>query len=119
MKLLIHIKVNFIANFNLQNVHWRTEFEIQFNFKAIQLLWNALKCINCFVCKTILELSFIWLIEFNHLIVIVISGWNCEQLDFCSDRLGFEAIKWLHSQLDDDANGNIDISESDEVFKFF
>lgn len=31
------------------------------------------------------------------------------------DRLGLEAIKSLHSQLDDDANGNIDLSESDDV----
>jgi len=26
------------------------------------------------------------------------------------DRLGLEAIKSLHSQLDDDANGNVDLS---------
>ena len=32
-----------------------------------------------------------------------------------NDRLGLEAIKSLHSQLDDDANGNIDLSESDDV----
>jgi hypothetical protein len=44
-----------------------------------------------------------------------ITEWSCEQLDFCSDKLGFEAIRWLHSQLDDDANGNVDIAESDEV----
>lgn len=31
------------------------------------------------------------------------------------DRLGLEAIRSLHSQLDDDANGNIDLSESDDV----
>lgn len=31
------------------------------------------------------------------------------------DRLGLEAIKSLHSQLDDDANGNVDLSESDDV----
>lgn len=34
------------------------------------------------------------------------------------DRLGLEAIKSLHSQLDDDANGNVDLSESDDVNKF-
>lgn len=32
-----------------------------------------------------------------------------------NDRLGLEAIKSLHSQLDDDANGNVDLSESDDV----
>lgn len=31
------------------------------------------------------------------------------------DRLGLEAIRTLHSQLDDDANGNVDLSESDDV----
>lgn len=41
---------------------------------------------------------------------------NCEQLNFCDDRLGFEAILYLHRQLDEDANGDIDITESDEVY---
>lgn len=31
------------------------------------------------------------------------------------DRLGLEAIKSLHSQLDDDADGDVDLSESDDV----
>lgn len=31
------------------------------------------------------------------------------------DRLGLEAIRNLHRQLDDDANGVIELSESDEV----
>lgn len=31
------------------------------------------------------------------------------------ERLNLEAIRTLHSKLDDDANGNIDLSESDEV----
>lgn len=31
------------------------------------------------------------------------------------DRLGMEAIKSLHQQLDDDENGNIDLTESDDV----
>lgn len=31
------------------------------------------------------------------------------------DRLGMEAIKSLHEQLDDDDNGNIDLTESDDV----
>lgn len=31
------------------------------------------------------------------------------------DRLGMEAIRSLHQQLDDDDNGNIDLSESDDV----
>ncbi|KAG5316957.1 STIM protein, partial [Acromyrmex heyeri] len=33
------------------------------------------------------------------------------------DRLGLEAIKSLHSQLDDDANGNVDLSESDDFLR--
>lgn len=35
-----------------------------------------------------------------------------------SDKLGLEAIKSLHQKLDDDANGNIDLSESDDVSIF-
>lgn len=34
-----------------------------------------------------------------------------------AERLNLEAIRTLHSKLDDDANGNIDLSESDEVRK--
>ncbi|CAK9815646.1 Stromal interaction molecule homolog [Anthophora quadrimaculata] len=33
------------------------------------------------------------------------------------DQLGLEAIKSLHSQLDDDANGNVDLSESDDFLR--
>nr|CAD7419730.1 unnamed protein product [Timema poppensis] len=32
-----------------------------------------------------------------------------------NDRIGLEAIRALHRQLDDDANGNVDLSESDEI----
>lgn len=32
-----------------------------------------------------------------------------------NDRLELEAIKSLHKQLDDDKDGNIDLSESDDV----
>lgn len=35
------------------------------------------------------------------------------------DRLGMEAIKSLHQQLDDDENGNIDLTESDDVSTWF
>ena len=35
------------------------------------------------------------------------------------DRIGLEAIRSLHRQLDDDANGNVDLSESDEVQYYF
>ncbi|XP_019874200.2 stromal interaction molecule homolog isoform X2 [Aethina tumida] len=34
-----------------------------------------------------------------------------------SDKLGLEAIKSLHQKLDDDANGNIDLSESDDFLR--
>ncbi|XP_073833987.1 stromal interaction molecule isoform X4 [Musca autumnalis] len=33
------------------------------------------------------------------------------------DRLGMEAIRTLHQQLDDDDNGNIDLSESDDFLR--
>ncbi|XP_031628068.1 stromal interaction molecule homolog isoform X5 [Contarinia nasturtii] len=33
------------------------------------------------------------------------------------DRLGMEAIRSLHQQLDDDENGNIDLSESDDFLR--
>lgn len=43
-------------------------------------------------------------------------GCNIDELLLTSqDRLGLEAIKQLHRQLDDDADGNVDLSESDEV----
>lgn len=35
------------------------------------------------------------------------------------DHLGMEAIKLLHRQLDDDDNGDIDLSESDDVSFFY
>lgn len=47
----------------------------------------------------------------------LISGEQCEDLDFCTDKSGYEAIKTLHRQLDDDANGNIDLEESDEFLR--
>ncbi|CAG2064919.1 unnamed protein product [Timema podura] len=47
-------------------------------------------------------------------------GENCHDDIVClsmasNDRIGLEAIRALHRQLDDDANGNVDLSESDEV----
>nr|CAD7450773.1 unnamed protein product [Timema bartmani] len=46
-------------------------------------------------------------------------GENCHDDIVClsmasNDRIGLEAIRALHRQLDDDANGNVDLSESDE-----
>ena len=43
--------------------------------------------------------------------------WSCEQLDFCNDVAGFEAIRWLHLQLDDDQNGKVDMAESADFFR--
>lgn len=40
---------------------------------------------------------------------------DLECLGNVHDRLGMEAIKSLHQQLDDDDNGNIDLTESDDV----
>ncbi|XP_055930237.1 stromal interaction molecule homolog isoform X1 [Argiope bruennichi] len=46
-----------------------------------------------------------------------LKSWNCELLNACDDKLGFDAILTLHQRLDDDADGNIDIVESDEFFR--
>ena len=37
------------------------------------------------------------------------------QRDTEKDMQGIEAIKSIHRQIDDDHNGNVDLSESDEV----
>ncbi|KAJ3658098.1 hypothetical protein Zmor_009857 [Zophobas morio] len=34
-----------------------------------------------------------------------------------NDRMGLEAIKTLHQKLDDDANGNVDLAESDDFLR--
>lgn len=39
---------------------------------------------------------------------------NCDR-ESCNERSSYEAIRWIHRQLDDDANGDIDIEETDEV----
>lgn len=31
------------------------------------------------------------------------------------EQLSFEAVRSIHKQMDDDANGNVDVEESDEV----
>ncbi|GBM14851.1 hypothetical protein AVEN_28581-1 [Araneus ventricosus] len=41
--------------------------------------------------------------------------WDCAAVFACDDPMGYEAIRSLHRQLDDDANGSIDVSETDEV----
>lgn len=63
-----------------------------------------------------------WLAFSDSLIHLYDSGAvdNCNDDIGClsmasTDRLGLEAIRSLHQQLDDDANGNIDLSESDDV----
>ena len=38
---------------------------------------------------------------------------SCEEYDYCNDPSGFEAIRRIHARLDDDADGDVDISESD------
>jgi len=43
------------------------------------------------------------------------SGNFCDK-DYCgTESAGYEAIKWIHRQLDDDASGDIDLQETDEV----
>lgn len=41
----------------------------------------------------------------------------CEDYDYCSDISGFEAIKRIHQRLDDDADGDVDITESDDFLR--
>lgn len=43
--------------------------------------------------------------------------WSCKDLDFCDDQFGFDAIRWLHWQLDDDQNGKVDMTESADFFR--
>ncbi|KAL3205727.1 hypothetical protein MRX96_040683 [Rhipicephalus microplus] len=43
---------------------------------------------------------------------------TCEKMNACDDLLGYEAIRALHQQLDDDDNGSVDIAETDEVCLF-
>nr|XP_015927036.1 stromal interaction molecule homolog isoform X6 [Parasteatoda tepidariorum] len=43
--------------------------------------------------------------------------WNCATVNACDDPIGYEAIRGLHRQLDDDANGSIDVSETDEFLR--
>lgn len=47
----------------------------------------------------------------------VVVGGNCYKGDLVceKDKLGYEAIKTLHHQMDDDKNGDIDLEESAEV----
>lgn len=49
------------------------------------------------------------------IILKYVIAWNCDAVKACDDKLGFDAILTLHQRLDDDADGNIDIVESDEV----
>lgn len=62
--------------------------------------------------------------KINRLLMFSAFYETCSLEDFAclamaaNDRLGFQAIKSLHQKLDDDANGNIDYSESDDVRTF-
>lgn len=42
---------------------------------------------------------------------------QCEKVNACDDLLGYEAIRALHQQLDDDDNGSVDIAETDEFLR--
>lgn len=42
---------------------------------------------------------------------------TCEKVNACDDLLGYEAIRALHQQLDDDDNGSVDIAETDEFLR--
>ncbi|XP_071847436.1 stromal interaction molecule homolog isoform X2 [Apostichopus japonicus] len=41
----------------------------------------------------------------------------CKALRQDNDRPGFDALKLIHRQIDDDHNGNVDLSESDEFLR--
>lgn len=63
-----------------------------------------------------------FLLDLCSKIIYILGGFDtCKFDDFAclamahSDRLGLESIKSLHRQLDDDKDGNIDLSESDDV----
>ncbi|GIY52544.1 stromal interaction molecule 2 [Caerostris darwini] len=43
--------------------------------------------------------------------------WDCAAVLACDDPVGYEAIRSLHRQLDDDANGSIDVAETDEFLR--
>lgn len=57
--------------------------------------------------------------EIDFILFIGAASGSCDIGDLdCSgdnDYLGLEAIRSLHRQLDDDDNGDIDLSESDDV----
>lgn len=60
---------------------------------------------------------------FNFLFVGGVVNDSCNDDIACltmatQDRVGLEAIRSLHRQLDDDADGAIDLSESDDVSLF-
>jgi hypothetical protein len=84
-------------------------------FYEITLSYNHILLVQCLYCAT------------HRLCSITCSplqgiGDGCNDDAAClavasQDRIGLEAIKSLHRQLDDDANGNVDLSESDEVKK--
>lgn len=61
----------------------------------------------------------------SHTFILFVGGVNdsCNDDIACltmatQDRVGLEAIRSLHRQLDDDADGAIDLSESDDVSLF-
>lgn len=54
--------------------------------------------------------------EFCFLCFLGAASGTCSADDLdCVDNEGLEAIRSLHRQLDDDDNGDIDLSESDDV----
>ncbi|GFS51974.1 stromal interaction molecule 2 [Nephila pilipes] len=50
-------------------------------------------------------------------VVFTVCDWDCAAVLACDDPVGYEAIRSLHRQLDDDANGSIDVAETDEFLR--
>ena len=79
---------------------------------------------SCVKNNSLFRKTFCFLLCYFELIVLLSGhGENCNEDIACltiahNDRLGLEAIRSLHRQLDDDANGNVDLSESDEACNF-
>lgn len=68
------------------------------------------------------EFSAWFLLNVNWYVSVLIDG--CDNDMAClirasEDRQGLDAIRALHQQLDDDANGAVDLSESNDVRKVF
>ncbi|PIK45838.1 putative stromal interaction molecule 1 [Apostichopus japonicus] len=74
----------------------------------------------CF-CFVLYEANLLYFLVFFLLIYFLIvcqdNDLACKALRQDNDRPGFDALKLIHRQIDDDHNGNVDLSESDEFLR--